>query len=51
LDRTPFLSCSYCLGTSGKSVRWRQMGHDERIPVPTHPLEWLKVSELEKLYI
>lgn len=50
LDRTPFLSCSYCLGTSGKSVRWRQMGHDERVPVPTHPLEWLKVSELEKLY-
>ena len=51
LDRTPLLSCSYCLGTSGKSVPWRQMGQDERVPVPPHPLEWLNVSELEKIYI
>jgi hypothetical protein len=51
LDHNPFLSCSYCLGTSGKSVPWRQMGQDERVAVPTHPLEWLEVSELEKIYI
>ena len=25
-DRKPFLSCSYCLGTSGKEVKWRLMG-------------------------
>ena len=51
LDRSPFLSCSYCLGTSGKLVPWRQMGQDERVAAPAHPLEWLEVSELEKIYI
>jgi hypothetical protein len=50
-ERAPLLSCSYCLGTSGKEVSWKRLGEAEEIDGPAAPRDWIDMNDLKNVYV